>query len=74
VRFQRVHIRAGGTDTVSFTLGARDLSFYDLEMRRVVEPGTFTLFAGPNSVDTREAHFVVTGDTLVLEPSTPRMQ
>ncbi|HEY2896805.1 MAG TPA: glycoside hydrolase family 3 N-terminal domain-containing protein [Gemmatimonadaceae bacterium] len=74
VRFQRVHLRAGTTQAVSFTLGARDLSFYDLQMRRVVEPGSFTLFAGTSSADTREAHFIVTGDTLVLEPSTPRMQ
>jgi beta-glucosidase len=74
VRFQRVHIRAGATETVHFTLGARDLSFYDLRMRRVVEPGGFTLFAGTNSANTKESHFVVTGDTLVLEPSTPRMQ
>ena len=74
VRFQRVHVRAGATERVSFTIGAKDLSFYDLQMRRVVEPGGFTLFAGTNSVDTKESHFVVTGDTLVLEPSTPRMQ
>ncbi|MGE5727179.1 MAG: glycoside hydrolase family 3 N-terminal domain-containing protein [Gemmatimonas sp.] len=74
VRFQRVHIRAGATDTVTFTLHAADLSFYDLRMRRVVEPGAFTLYAGTNSVDTKKAHFVVTGDTLVLEPPTPRMQ
>jgi beta-glucosidase len=74
VRFRRVHIRAGATDTVSFTLGAEDLSFYDLQMRRVVEPGSFTLFAGTNSASTKESYFVVTGDTLVLEPSTPRMQ
>jgi beta-glucosidase len=74
VRFRRVHIRVGATDTVNFTLGAEDLSFYDLEMRRVVEPGSFTLFAGTNSASTKESHFVVTGDTLVLEPSTPRMQ
>jgi hypothetical protein len=39
-----------------------------------VEPGSFTLFAGTNSASTKESHFVVTGDTLVLEPSTPRMQ
>jgi hypothetical protein len=39
-----------------------------------VEPGAFTLFAGTNSADTNESHFVVTGDTLVLEPPTPRMQ
>ena len=74
VRFQRVHVRAGASETASFMLGAGDLSFYDLQMRRVVEPGAFTLFAGTSSVDTKEAHFMVTGDTLVLEPSTPRMQ
>ncbi len=74
VRFQRVHIRAGAAETVTFRLGARDLSFYDRQMRRVVEPGTFTLFVGTSSADTREAHFAVTGDTLVLEPATPRMQ
>jgi Beta-glucosidase-related glycosidases len=74
VRFQRIHIRAGATGTVTFTLRAEDLSFYDLQMRRVVEPGGFTLFAGTSSADTKESHFVVTGDTLVLEPSTPRMQ
>ncbi|MDB4909216.1 MAG: beta-glucosidase [Gemmatimonadetes bacterium] len=74
VRFRRVHIRAGASETVTFSLGAEDLSFYDLQMRRVVEPGGFTLFAGTSSVDTKEAHFVVAGDTLVLEPATPRMQ
>jgi beta-glucosidase len=74
IRFHRVHIRAGASETVSFSLGAEDLSFYDLQMRRVVDPGGFTLFAGTSSADTRESHFVVTGDTLVLEPATPRMQ
>ena len=54
--------------------GAQDLSFYDLQMRRVVEPGGFTLWAGTSSAETKESHFTVTGDTLVLEPSTPRMQ
>ena len=74
VRFRRVHVRAGASETVSFSLGANDLAFYDLRMRRVVEPGRFTLYAGTSSADTREAHFTVTGDTLVLEPPPPRMQ
>jgi beta-glucosidase len=74
VRFARVHLRAGASETVNFSLGAEDLSFYDLQMRRVVEPGGFTLFAGTNSAETKASHFVVTGDTLVLEPATPRMQ
>ena len=74
VRFRRVHIRAGASDTVSFSLGSDDLAFYDLRMRRVVEPGRFTLYAGTSSANTREAHFTVSGDTLVLEPPPPRMQ
>ncbi len=74
VRFRRVHIRAGASDTVSFSLGSDDLAFYDLRLRRVVEPGGFTLYAGTSSANTREAHFAVSGDTLVLEPPPPRMQ
>jgi beta-glucosidase len=74
VRFRRVHLRAGERASVAFTLGAADLSFHDLQMRRVVEPGDFTLFAGGSSAATLDAHFQVTGDTLVLEAAPPRMQ
>jgi beta-glucosidase len=73
VRFKRVHLEAGKSETISWMLGAGDLAFYDLGMRRIVEPGTFTVFAGTSSEDVREAHFAVTGDTLVLAPPPPRM-
>jgi hypothetical protein len=43
-------------------------------MRRVVEPGSFTVFAGTNSDDVIPTRFDVTGDTLVLAPSTPRFR
>jgi beta-glucosidase len=74
VRFRRVHLRASARETITFSLGAQDLAFYDLHLRRIVEPGTFTLFAGTSSDDTQEAHFRVTGDTLVLADPPPRMQ
>ncbi|MEP7088004.1 MAG: glycoside hydrolase family 3 C-terminal domain-containing protein, partial [Gemmatimonadota bacterium] len=74
VRFRRLHLAAGASETVSFTLGADDLAFYDLGMRRMVEPGAFTLFAGTSSDAMCEAHFMVTGDTLVLAPAPPRMR
>jgi beta-glucosidase len=74
VRFRRVHLRAGERATVAFAIGPGDLAFHDLQMRRVVEPGEFTLFAGGSSEATLAAHFTVTGDTLVLEPAPPRMQ
>ena len=38
----------------------------DLDMRHVVEPGTFTVYVGGSSVDVREARFRVTGTTMVV--------
>lgn len=70
--FRRVSLRPGETQTVRFTLRPDDLAFYGLDMRRVVEPGAFTLWAGGSSAATLEAKFAVTGDTLVLAPAPPR--
>ena len=64
--FERVSLTPGERRTVSFTLRPRDLAFYDLGMRRVVEPGTFTVYVGGSSVDVREARFRVTGATTVV--------
>jgi beta-glucosidase-like glycosyl hydrolase len=49
--FQRVNIKPGETRTVSFSLGPQELQFYNRQMKRVVEPGTFKIMVGPNSVD-----------------------
>jgi beta-glucosidase len=48
-RFQRVKLQPGEKKTVTFELTPRDLSFYNVDMKRVVEPGTFTISSGPNS-------------------------
>ena len=45
---------------------------YDREMRRVVEPGGFTVWAGGSSTATLEAHFTVTGGITVLAQAPPR--
>ena len=42
-----------------FTLGPDALAFYDRNMRRVVEPGTFTVFVGGSSAATDSARFTV---------------
>jgi beta-glucosidase len=57
--FQRVPIKPGETRTVTFTIGPEELRFYNREMRRVVEPGTFKLMVGPNSVDLISATLTV---------------
>jgi beta-glucosidase len=36
---------------VEFKLGPNELSYLNRDMKRVVEPGTFEVMAGGNSVD-----------------------
>jgi beta-glucosidase len=72
--FARVTLQPGESRTLTFTLHPRDLALYDLQMRHVVEPGTFTVWVGGSSLATAEARFTVTGDTLVLDPAPPRMR
>jgi beta-glucosidase len=49
--FQRVHLEAGECRTVAFRLSTEQLAYYDIDMRRVVEPGTVRLFVGRSSAD-----------------------
>jgi beta-glucosidase len=49
--FRRVHVAAGETRTVTFTLAIDQLGFYDQEMRFVVEPGTIRVMIGTSSED-----------------------
>jgi beta-glucosidase len=58
-RFQRVTLRAGERRRVTFALKPEDLALWNLQMKRVVEPGTFTVSAGPNSVNLKSAKLTV---------------
>lgn len=49
--FQRITLQPGERKTVTLTLTPAHLSMFNRAMKRVVEPGTFTLMVGPNSVD-----------------------
>jgi beta-glucosidase len=57
--FRRVTLAPGETRTVEFTLGFADLSFLNRDMHRVVEPGTFKIMVGGNSVDLIETQLHV---------------
>jgi beta-glucosidase len=48
--FRRISLAPGETKTVSFTVTPDKLSFFDLEMKRRVEPGWFDIMVGPSSV------------------------
>ena len=58
--FERFSLHPGESKTVSFQLGPEALQFYNRDMKRVVEPGKFTVMVGPNSVDLKSATFDVT--------------
>ena len=58
-RFQKIALNAGEKKSVEFTLTPDDLSCYNLAMKKVVEPGIFSIFAGGNSVDCIESSFTV---------------
>jgi beta-glucosidase len=49
--FRRITLNPGETKTVEFTVGPEELSFLNRDMHRVVEPGTFTIMVGGNSID-----------------------
>jgi beta-glucosidase len=57
--FERVTLQPGEQRTVRFELGPDALSLWNLQMERVVEPGTFTISAGPNSAELRSATLTV---------------
>jgi beta-glucosidase len=69
--FRRIALQPGETQTLRFTLRPEDLAMYDRDMRRVVEPGTFTLWAGGSSAATLEKRFTVTGGVVVLSQAPP---
>ena len=47
--FARVHLVPGETKTVQFPITPDKLSFLNEDMKRVVEPGTFSIMVGPSS-------------------------
>jgi beta-glucosidase len=57
--FRRITLRPGEARTLTFTLRPDDLAFHDIDMKKIVEPGTFTVFAGGSSEGGLEAKFEV---------------
>jgi beta-glucosidase len=67
-RFQRVTLAPGERRTLTFDIQPADLALWNPDMKHVVEPGTFTIYSGSNSVDLKSAKLNVTGSApLVLQ-------
>ena len=57
--FQRVTLKPAESRAVDIRVAVRDLAFYGLDMKRVVEPGAFRVYVGPSSAEGQEARFEV---------------
>ncbi|MGN5374223.1 MAG: beta-glucosidase [Sphingomonas hengshuiensis] len=57
--FRRVTLKPGERRTVTFDLKPADLAFWNVDMQRVVEPGTFTISAGNSSAQLKAATLTV---------------
>jgi beta-glucosidase len=47
--FRRIHLKPGESKKVELPLGFDELSFYDVNMQRIVEPGRFEVMVGGSS-------------------------
>jgi beta-glucosidase len=52
--FNRITLKPDETGTVNFQLGPEQLSLWNREMKRVVEPGEFKIMVGSSSADIRQ--------------------
>ncbi|MFN2515167.1 MAG: beta-glucosidase BglX [Pyrinomonadaceae bacterium] len=57
--FKRITVQPGEKQKVEFTLSSEQLGFYNREMRFVVEPGDFKVFAATSSERGLESGFTV---------------
>ncbi|HLK93370.1 MAG TPA: glycoside hydrolase family 3 N-terminal domain-containing protein [Polyangia bacterium] len=57
--FRRIHLSPGESKKVDFPLGFDELSFYDANMKRVVEPGRFEIMVGGSSDNVKKGNLDV---------------
>lgn len=54
-----VSLAPGESKAVEFTVGREELAFWNIEMRRVIEPARVTVWIAPNSVEGPSAQFTI---------------
>jgi beta-glucosidase len=55
--YQKVSLKAGESRTLTFTVTAEDLAFYNEKLEKKAEPGMFTIFVGGSSATGLETSF-----------------
>jgi beta-glucosidase len=61
--FERITLKPGEKRTVEFSVTPQMLQIFNLDMKRVVEPGVFDLMVGSSSIDTNTVKLTVTQAT-----------
>ena len=57
--FEKVFLKAGEKKTVTFTISAHTLSFYNADLKWVAEPGDFEIQIGTNSREVKTLKFAL---------------
>jgi len=57
--FQKILLAPGETKKVEFSLGRKELAFWNIDMKDVVEPAEVTVWVGANSAAGSEAEFAI---------------
>lgn len=57
--FERIHLNAGESKDVTFTITPEMLKFYNSELKHIIESGDFDIMIGPNSRDVKTAKLTV---------------
>ena len=60
--FQRIHLKAGESQVVTFKITPDLLKFYDYNLDYVLEPGDFDIMIGPNSRDVKRGRVNLRGN------------
>lgn len=57
--FQKIFLKKGESKSVSFSITAEDLKFYNAELKFAAEPGDFKVYLGSNSRDVVSSDFTL---------------
>lgn len=57
--FSKINLKKGEMKTVTFTIDAEKLKFYNSDLKYVCEPGDFNVMVGPNSNDVQTLKFTL---------------
>lgn len=60
MQFQRINLKPAEKKHIIFKLTAANLSFWNIDMKKVVEPGKFNLWVGGSSIGDLSSYFTVT--------------